>query len=106
MIRTRRANLARNSYAHPFLDIGLREVLSSGHLPSATLARAARPQDPSTRESSEQATTVTVADLARDFAAAAPRLRVCYAAAYFAEVLRSSRYGGDGTGEPPGPRVS
>jgi Ca-activated chloride channel family protein len=52
-------------------------------------------QDPSTHEASELATTVTVADLARDFTAAAPRLRVCYAGAYFAEALRASRYGGE-----------
>ena len=52
-------------------------------------------QDPATREASELATTVTVADLARDFTAAAARLRVCYAAAYFAEALRASRYGGE-----------
>ena len=50
-------------------------------------------QDPATREASEQSATVTVADLGGGFTDAAPRLRVCYAAAYLAEVLRGSPYG-------------
>lgn len=49
--------------------------------------------DPTTREASEQAADVTVEDLARGFAAATPRLRLDYAAAYFAESLRDSAYG-------------
>jgi Ca-activated chloride channel family protein len=36
---------------------------------------------------------VAVTDLDGAFGTAAPRLRQCYAAAYFAEVLRNSRYG-------------
>jgi len=48
--------------------------------------------DPSVREAQEKATTLTVADLAGDFAGASPRLKVSYVAAYFAEVLRKSPY--------------
>jgi Ca-activated chloride channel homolog len=48
--------------------------------------------DPRTREPSETATTVTVSALSGGFESASPRLRVAYAAAYFAEVLRDSRY--------------
>ncbi len=50
-------------------------------------------QDPADREAHEQSATVAVTDLDRPFTQAAPRLQVCYAAAYFAEVLRGSRYG-------------
>ena len=49
--------------------------------------------DPTSREASEQAAAVMVEDLARGFAAATPRLRLDYAAAYFAESLRDSAYG-------------
>jgi Ca-activated chloride channel family protein len=48
--------------------------------------------DPRTREPHETATTVTASSLAGGFESASPRLRVVYAAAYFAEVLRESRY--------------
>jgi Ca-activated chloride channel homolog len=48
--------------------------------------------DPRTREAREEAETVTVSALSRDFDGASPRLRVAYAAAYFAEALRGSRY--------------
>ena len=51
--------------------------------------------DPSGSEAQEKATTLAVADLDGDFAGASPRLRVCYAAAYFAESLRRSSYGGE-----------
>jgi Ca-activated chloride channel homolog len=51
--------------------------------------------DPSTREPRENAVTVTVGELSGDFLEAGPRVRQCYAAAYFAEVLRGSRYGGE-----------
>jgi Ca-activated chloride channel family protein len=37
---------------------------------------------------------VSVSDLGRDFTEAAPRPHACYAAAYFAEVLRNSPYAG------------
>jgi Ca-activated chloride channel family protein len=48
--------------------------------------------DPRTREAREKAETVSVSALSGNFAVASPRLRVSYAAAYFAEVLRESRY--------------
>jgi Ca-activated chloride channel family protein len=48
--------------------------------------------DPTGREAQEQAARITVADLDREFTGASPRLRVCYAAAYFAESLRGSPY--------------
>ncbi len=48
--------------------------------------------DPDDRRAHESGTDVVVADLDRDLAAAAPRLQVCYAAAYFAESLRHSPY--------------
>jgi Ca-activated chloride channel family protein len=51
--------------------------------------------DPVTREPTEQAATVSVGGLATGFEAAAPRLRLCYAAAYFAEVLRRSPHAGE-----------
>jgi Ca-activated chloride channel family protein len=65
-------------------------------VPGATgeVARAkARWLDPDGGEASEVANTIYVNDLDADFANAAPRLQVCYAAAYFAEVLRGSPYG-------------
>jgi Ca-activated chloride channel family protein len=62
---------------------------------AGTVARAQiRWQDPKTREAREAGSTVTVADLGAAFDEASPRLQVCYAAAYFAEVLRHSPYGG------------
>lgn len=51
--------------------------------------------DPTSREAREQATTVGVEDLGGAFATASPRLRVDYAAAWFAEVLRRSPYGNE-----------
>lgn len=51
--------------------------------------------DPTSREASETAAVVTVADLDRGFAAAALGLRVSYVAAFFAEILRRSPYAGD-----------
>ncbi|MEV0155644.1 von Willebrand factor type A domain-containing protein [Micromonospora sp. NPDC050686] len=61
-------------------------------------ARAARVQvrwaDPNTREPAETYASVSVADLDRDFAAASPRLRTCYAAAWFAQALRDGADGG------------
>lgn len=61
---------------------------AEGHLADVRV----RWQDPRTREPSEQNLSVTVASLDRDFSAAAPQVQVCYTAAYFAEVLRASRY--------------
>jgi Ca-activated chloride channel family protein len=59
----------------------------------STIARAQiRWQDPASREPHETGATVRVGDLGRSFPEAAPRLRVGYAAAYFAEVLRHSPY--------------
>jgi Ca-activated chloride channel family protein len=50
-------------------------------------------QEPASREAHEAGATVSVGDLDRSFGQAAPRLQVCYAAAYFAEALRHSPYG-------------
>jgi Ca-activated chloride channel family protein len=44
--------------------------------------------DPKTREAAEQYTSVSVADIDGDFGEAAPGLRACYAAGFFAEYLR------------------
>ena len=64
--------------------------------PSAEAARVeVRWLDPRDRRADEAAESVTVADLGTDFAEASPRLQVCYAAAYFAEVLRDSPFGRD-----------
>jgi Ca-activated chloride channel homolog len=52
-------------------------------------------QDPGTREANEKGALIGVADLDGGFAAAPPRLQVDYAAAYFAESLRHSPYGGE-----------
>ena len=49
-------------------------------------------QDPADHEAHEAADTVTVTDLGGSFTEAAPRLQVCYVAAYFAEALRNSPY--------------
>jgi len=65
-------------------------------VPGATgeVAQArARWLDPDGGAASEVANTIYVNDLDADFIDAAPRLQVCYAAAYFAEVLRGSPYG-------------
>lgn len=48
--------------------------------------------DPKTRQASESYESVAATDLSGDFAGADPRLRVCYAAAFFAVSLR----GGEG----------
>ncbi|MFD0595283.1 YfbK domain-containing protein [Catellatospora coxensis] len=48
--------------------------------------------DPSTKQPSETYESIAVGDLSGEFASADPRLRVCYAAAFFAVALR----GGDG----------
>jgi Ca-activated chloride channel family protein len=61
---------------------------AEGHLADVRV----RWQDPRTREPSEQNLSVTVAQLDREFTEVAPRMQVCYAAAYLAEVLRSSQY--------------
>ena len=50
----------------------------------------ARWLDPGSREASEAYESLTVADLSSRFDAAGPRLRMCYAAGYFAEVLRGA----------------
>lgn len=44
--------------------------------------------DPAQREAMEVSGSVLLADLERDLATAGPRVRVCYAAAYFAQLLR------------------
>lgn len=59
---------------------------------AARSARVARVQvrwlDPASREADGTTESVTVGDLGGEFDEASPRLRTCYAAAYFAEVLR------------------
>jgi Ca-activated chloride channel family protein len=63
---------------------------------SGTVAHAEiRWQDPGTQEADERGAAVVVSDLGDGFAEAAPRLRMDYAAAYFAESLRRSPYGGE-----------
>lgn len=51
--------------------------------------------DPRTKEASEEYEAIAVDDLSADFATAEPRLRVCYAAAFFAVVLRGGKDGTD-----------
>jgi Ca-activated chloride channel homolog len=51
--------------------------------------------DPSTREPTEMASAITVSELDVFFGSASPRLRVDYAAGFFAEILRQSEYGQD-----------
>jgi Ca-activated chloride channel family protein len=66
--------------------------LADGASGSARVARVqVRWSDPKDREPAEAYESVTVADLNRGFAEASPRLRTCYAAAYFAVALQ----GGD-----------
>lgn len=48
--------------------------------------------DPRTRKASETTARVNVSDVDADFAESNARFRVCYAAAYLAEVLRHSPY--------------
>ncbi|MCW3844285.1 von Willebrand factor type A domain-containing protein [Micromonospora yasonensis] len=63
--------------------------LADGASSSARVARVqVRWTDPKDREPAEAYESVTAADLDRDFAEASPRLRTCYAAAYFAVALR------------------
>ncbi len=62
---------------------------ASGHVADARV----RWLDPQTRAPSENVVSVTVFDLDGAFASASPRLRVTYAAGFFAEVLRRSPYG-------------
>ena len=51
--------------------------------------------DPATREPDEASRNIFTTDLDTPFAATSPRLQVCYAAGYFAEVLRGSPYGAE-----------
>lgn len=63
--------------------------LADGVSPAAKVGRAqVHWSDPRDREPAETSRSVTVADLDEDFAEASPRLRTCYAAAYFAVALR------------------
>jgi Ca-activated chloride channel family protein len=64
---------------------------AEGHLADARI----RWLDPQDRRPSENVASVTVHDLDIPFASASPRLRVDYAAGFFAEVLRDSPYGRD-----------
>jgi len=61
---------------------------ASGHVADVRV----RWLDPESRVPSENVVSVTANDLSGAFAAASPRLRVDYAAAFFAEVLRESPY--------------
>jgi Ca-activated chloride channel family protein len=57
--------------------------------PNGLVAEAeVRWQDPTTGEAREAGGEVNVDDLQTGFASASPRLQICYAAAFFAEVLR------------------
>ena len=59
--------------------------------PGDTLAQVQmRWLDPRTREADEAGRTVRLSDVEYDFAESGQRLRVCYAAGYFAEVLRQA----------------
>lgn len=49
-------------------------------------------QDPVTRRPSEASNEVSVGDLAGGFGSADPHLRLAYAAAFFAEILKSTQY--------------
>ena len=69
--------------------VRLHEGVTSGPVAQARV----RWLDPSTREPSELASAITVSEFDRAFDAASPRLRVAYAAGFFAEVLRQSPYG-------------
>jgi Ca-activated chloride channel family protein len=51
--------------------------------------------DPASRTPTELTQQVLLRDIDRGFESASPRLQVCYVAAYFAEVLRSSPYAGE-----------
>ncbi len=62
---------------------------AAGHVADARV----RWLDPVTRVPSETVASVTVSDLDAVFASASPRLRIDYAAGFFAEVLRDSPYG-------------
>ncbi|NUT37977.1 MAG: DUF3520 domain-containing protein [Hamadaea sp.] len=60
---------------------------------SARIAQVrVRWQDPVTKQPSEAFESVSVADVAGGFGGADPHLRLAYAAAFFAEALRSSSY--------------
>jgi Ca-activated chloride channel family protein len=52
-------------------------------------------QDPVSRAPSEVSDQVTAGDLAGRFSAGDPHLRLAYAAAFFAEALKSTRYGAE-----------
>jgi Ca-activated chloride channel family protein len=51
--------------------------------------------DPQGRDAHEQAAAISMTDLGGEFPDASPRLRVDYAAAYLAELLRRSQYGNE-----------
>lgn len=69
--------------------VQLREGVSTGPVAEARV----RWLDPTTRAPAETAGAVTASELDVAFDAASPRLRVAYAAGFFAEVLRASPYG-------------
>ena len=95
--------LADSSFRNDHVDGG---EVGAGHTVTALYAVRLQPDasgevaiadvrwlDPVTRGPSEATNTVYVTDLDVPFEYASPRLQVCYAAGYFAEVLRHSPYG-------------
>jgi Ca-activated chloride channel family protein len=71
--------------------VRLRDGVSAGHVAEARV----RWLDPTSRAPSETASAITASELDVSFGSASPRLRVDYAAGFFAEVLRQSPYGQD-----------
>jgi Ca-activated chloride channel family protein len=95
--------LADSSFRNDKVDGG---EVAAGHTVTALYAVRLRPRatglvatadvrwlDPATRIAAEATDTVYVSDLAVAFTDASPRLQLCYAAGYLAEVLRGSPYG-------------
>lgn len=70
----------------------LYEVHLTAHASGRVGEAVVRWHDPDSGKAAERKRTVTVADLDPDLATAAPRLRADHAIAYFAELLRGSRY--------------
>ncbi|MET8907689.1 von Willebrand factor type A domain-containing protein [Micromonospora sp. NPDC004551] len=69
--------------------------LAEGASPSDRIAQVqVRWTDPAERTPAETYGSVTVADVQGSFATASPRLRACYAAAWFAETLRGTESDG------------
>jgi Ca-activated chloride channel family protein len=95
--------VADSSFRNPNVDGG---EVEAGHSVTALYAVRLQPNayghvadarvhwlDPTTRQAREAGDSVSVTDLDIPFTDASSRLQVCYAAGYFAEVLRRSPYG-------------